>query len=60
MHYPREPREFTDMSDDSFNNGFWSDERRGPYYGRVSFNDDEVDEEPEGFEGSFNDENEGI
>lgn len=62
IHEPKEPREFADMGDSPFNNGWTTDENRGPYYGRVSWNDDAIDEdEPEGnFEGSFNDENEGL
>jgi hypothetical protein len=45
MINPREPREFADMGDSPHNNGYWNDERRGLYYGRVNDNSDEIDED---------------
>lgn len=55
MTDPKETREWGCTDDSPHCNGYTHDERRGPYYGRVSWNDDEVDEDGH-FEGSFNDE----
>lgn len=47
MTDPKEGFEFACMDDSPHNNGFWNDENRGPYYGRVSTNSDEIDEPDE-------------
>jgi hypothetical protein len=55
-----DPREFQSFDDAPTNDG-WKDRDYDEIRPRsLRFNDDEIDEEPEGFEGSFNDENEGI
>lgn len=51
---PKEPREWGCTDDSPHNNGYWNDERRGSYYGRVSSNSDEIDE-PEDEETDFDD-----